>query len=505
MRVRVGEHACRRRLRGLSYESEGGQAVKSGSKLIAGILGALSLVFASCAPTVPVQPTAPPGATTPAPEATQLPSGAAAEVALICRCVLGGVNTNSVTWLNQTVFPRFREQMAAQGKQVSPRLVEFGGSDEELKAQYALDLKAGKGHDILAFDGFWTAEFVAGGLIKPLDAIAGLEANQWEGWDHIPQTVQSLLMFEGKRFGVPQGSDARVIWYRKDLFKQAGLPEIWQPSSWDEVLSAARQIKKALPDVVPMQVNGGTAMGEATTMQGYYLVLTSAGGWIFDEEKQRWIARSPAMLDALNFYKTIYLDEKLGDDRLQLLKDGRNRSFAQFRDGKIAMLWEGDFFWRSVLAPGSEWTLPNRDTVIGFAKVPARQPGQGYRGQDFVTASGGTGFILNPNTKNPKEAWALLSFMFSREMLLELQKIEPRIRARDDVPVSGDPVMTEFGKLLPLTVVRPTLPIYPKVSQAAQVATERVVTGEMTPDQALEAYAKEVTDLAGPENVISVE
>jgi hypothetical protein len=43
MRVRVAEHACRRRLGGLSYESEGGQAVKSGSKLIAGIPAALLL------------------------------------------------------------------------------------------------------------------------------------------------------------------------------------------------------------------------------------------------------------------------------------------------------------------------------------------------------------------------------------------------------------------------------------------------------------------------------
>jgi multiple sugar transport system substrate-binding protein len=212
------------------------------------------------------------------------------------------------------------------------------------------------------------------------------------------------------------------------------------------------------------------------------------------------------MLDALNFYKRVYLDEKLGDARLQLIKEGRNQSFALFRDGKIAMLWEGDFFWRSVLNPAakSEWAIPNRDEVVGWAKIPAKEPGKGYRGQDFVTISGGTGFILNPNTKHPKEAWAFLSFMFSKEMLMEFQKIEPRIRARDDVPVTGDPVMTELAKLLPLTTVRPMLPVYPKVSQAAQLATERVVSGEMTPERAMEAYAKEVTDLVGPDNVLDL-
>lgn len=469
----------------------------------------LVLLIAACAPAATPTPTptaAPPPTPAPSPTPVPSPTPAPVEITITCRCVKGGVNAALVQWLTETVIPTFEKQMAAKGTPVKVRLVEFGGSDEELKAQYALDLKAGKGHDVMAFDGFWTAEFVAGGLIKPLEEIAGPEVNQWEGWAQIPETVQALLMYQGKRYGIPTGTDVRVIWYRKDLFKKAGLPENWQPTSWEDIFAAARQIKKALPGVIPMQVNAGTNMGEATTMQGFYPVLLSAGSFIFDWDQNKWIVRSPSMLDALNFYKRVYIDEKLGDARIQLIKGGREQSFAGFRDGKIAMLWEGDWFWRSVLNPAtkSEWAIPNRDEVVGWARIPAREPGKGFRGQDFVTISGGTGFILNPNTKHPKEAWAFLSFMFSKEMLMEFQKIEPRIRARSDVPVTGDPVMTELVKLLPLTTVRPMLPVYPKVSQAAQLATERVVSGEMTPEQAMEAYAKEVTDLVGRENILDL-
>jgi multiple sugar transport system substrate-binding protein len=35
--------------------------------------------------------------------------------------------------------------------------------------------------------------------------------------------------------------------------------------------------------------------------------------------------------------------------------------------------------------------------------------------------------------------------------------------------------------------------------------TERIVSGEMTPEQAMDAYAKAVTDIVGADNVISVE
>jgi multiple sugar transport system substrate-binding protein len=93
--------------------------------------------------------------------------------------------------------------------------------------------------------------------------------------------------------------------------------------------------------------------------------------------------------------------------------------------------------------------------------------------------------------------------MFSKDSLMAYQEIEPRIRARDDVPVTGDPVMTEMAKqLLGLTTVRPMLPEYTKISTEAQLMTERVVSGEMTPDKAMEAYATAVKTIAGADKVI---
>jgi multiple sugar transport system substrate-binding protein len=79
-----------------------------------------------------------------------------------------------------------------------------------------------------------------------------------------------------------------------------------------------------------------------------------------------------------------------------LLGDGRNRTFANFRDGKTAMLVEGDWFYRSVTAPDSEFAVADRDNVMTWKKMPAAAPGKGLRGQDFVTMSGGTGFVIIP-------------------------------------------------------------------------------------------------------------
>ncbi len=315
---------------------------------------------------------------------------------MTCRCVSGGVNNNLVVWLTTYVIPTFEEQMAAEGRNVTVELVEFGGGDEQLKEQYALDLGVGAGHDLFAFDGFWVPEFVEAGLLKPLDEVAGDVVNEWEGWDHISEGIRSILGYQGRVYGVAAGTDVRQIFYRRDVFETAGIEMPWQPTSWEELLETARQLKEAGVEA-PLQLNAGTAMGEATTMQGWFMALLGTGEHMYDFEQGKWIVSSPGILQALNLYKTIYLDEELGDARLQLVADGRDRSFEAFSQGRIAMLVEGDWFWRSAILNFLD--QPTRNEVVAWAKMPAVEPGAGYRGQDFVTISGGTGWVLNPNTE----------------------------------------------------------------------------------------------------------
>ncbi len=421
---------------------------------------------------------------------------------ITCRCVAGGVNNNLVIWLTTYVIPTFEETMAAEGRNVTVELVEFGGGDEQLREQYALDLSVDSGHDVMAFDGFWVPEFVEAELLQPLNQVVGDMVDEWEGWDHISAGIQNILGFQGEVYGIAAGTDVRQIFYRRDLFEEAGIALPWQPTTWAEVLDTARQLQEAGIEN-PLQVDAGTAMGEATTMQGWFMVLLGAGHHMYDFDQGKWIVSSPGILNALNFYATVYGEEELGDPRLQLIADGRDRSFEAFANGQIAMLVEGDWFWRSAIL--SHLEIEQRNEVVAWAMMPAMEPGAGFRGQDFVTISGGTGWTLNPHTEHPEEAWALLAHMSGLDAQRAWELIQPRINFRDDVPVGGDPVMTAMAEaLLPITTVRPQLPEYSQVSVEAQLMTERVVSGEMTPEEAMAAFDAAVTELAGEENVVRI-
>lgn len=426
---------------------------------------------------------------------------AAQELSISCRCVSGGVNAELADWIKESVIPGF--EAAREG--VTVTLNEFAGGDEQLTQQLALDFSTGAGADVAGFDGFLIPNFVEGGLLKPLEELVGEQVNDWEGWEHISEGSRALMSYDGGTYGIALGTDVRMIFVRTDLLGQAGIdPATFQPTSWEELLDAARQIKQAVPDSYPLQLNAGVPMGEATTMQGYWMAILGTGEGVVDDQG-RYIVESQGILDVLNLYRTIYVDEDLGDARAQQLGDGRNRTFANFRDGKTAMLVEGDWFYRSVTAPGSEFEVPNRDEVMTWAKMPAREPGAGWNGQDFVTISGGTGWVVNPSTEDPALAWELLTYMNSKEQLDAFEGYQPRISIRDDVEVPDNPFLSETAaELLPITTARPNDANYNAVSAEIQRMTEGVISGELTPEEAMARYEDAVIGIVGEENTVSL-
>ena len=455
------------------------------------------LVAAACAPAVE-EPVATPTPTPPPDEVAE-----EVTIEIIENAIRGGRNTIVAEWLLDFAIPEFEQRTAEAGRPIQVEFIETGIDDEDYKARLALDLSVGEGADIIGFDGFWLSEFVAGGLLTSLTEVVGPETDTWEGWDQIPDAVAGMLELEGERYGIPAGTDGRVIFFRKDLFAEAGLPEDWQPTSWEEVLDAGRQVQESLPDVVPIQLNAGVPMGEATTLQGFIPILLGTGADLFDDG---WLGDTPELREALEFYDTLY-SENLGDAELQVRADGRERSFQEFAEGRIAMLFEGDFFWRGVVAPDGQFPIEDRDEIVGWAMIPAREPGAGIRGQDFVSASGGTGRVLNPNTEHPDEAWEFLSFLGSQEVWLNFVERSPRITARSDVneiAIAEDPLLSFIAdEVLPITWFRPGFEEYPQVSEAIQRMVENVVAGRSSVEQAAQEFQAELEGIAGAGNVRS--
>ncbi|GAA1772241.1 extracellular solute-binding protein [Nonomuraea bangladeshensis] len=425
-------------------------------------------------------------------------SGDTIELTIAQNAIAGGKNAAAAKFVADWVIPKFEAAQKAKGKDVKVKFVPSGVDDEQYKTKLSLDLKSGKGADVIDIDGIWAGEFAQAGYIKPLADVVGPEAESWDGWAQIPESVQGLATYEGKKYALPVGTDGRVLYFNKTLFQKAGLPADWQPKSWQEILDAGTKLKSSgVP--VPIQINAGTAMGEATSMQGVLPLLAGAGGQV--EQDGKWTGAAQPLKDALGLYQKIY-GGGLGDPKLQQEAKGRDKSFQQFAEGKVGILMEGDYFWRGVVNPATGVApMKDRDQNVGYALIPAIEPGKGIRGQDFVSMSGGALRTVNPNSKHPKEAFELLAFTLSPEALKEETKdgnvrITPRTDVNKEI-LAGQPLLTFISeKVLPLTAYRPPVAVYPQVSVALQEATAAVVGGT-TPDQAAADYQKKLEGIVG--------
>ncbi len=419
--------------------------------------------------------------------------------------IVGGKNDQEASWITNWVIPNFTKSEAAKGVTATVTYQPSGVADEQYKAKLALDLKAGHGPDVFAIDGIWVGEFAQAGYIKPLKDVVGPDYSSWDGWAQINKAVQANMSFNGDQYGVPTGTDGRVLYYNKAVFQKAGLPADWQPKSWDDIIATAKTLKSKLPDVTPLQIDAGTAMGEATTMQGVLPLLVGTGSEIYSNGK--WLGNTPQLRAVLDFYNTIYNTDKLGNPNLQLSAKGRDDSFADFASGKIAILAESDYLWRGVIDPTTGTAkMPDRSTTVGYTLIPAEKPGSGIHGQDFVSMSGGSGYVLNPNSANPKAAWDLLTFMQSPEAIKARLGSAVQITERNDVNaeiLASDPMLTFVAtKVLPLTDYRPGLAVYPQVSVLLQQATADVVSGSSVAEAAAN-YQTALVKIVGADNVTS--
>jgi multiple sugar transport system substrate-binding protein len=424
--------------------------------------------------------------------------GGGTTIRISANSIKGGKNANGAAWLTDYVIPKFTAMEKAKGKKVTVRFEGSGVDDAPFKQKTALDLKTGGGADLVSIDGIWVGEFAQAGYLKPLDQVVGSKVDSWEGLKQIPGPVQNIMAFGGKKYGLPIGTDGRVLFYNKKLFAQAGLPADWQPKSWDDILAASRKLK-TLSGVTPIQLNAGTAMTEATTMQGLLPLLVGTGHEIYENGK--WLGDTPQIRNVLNLYKQIY-DGGLGDPKLQQSAQGRDESFQRFAKNKVGILLESDYFWRSVVNPKDGIDpMKDRDKDVGYTLIPAQSTGTGVRRQSAVSMSGGTGWVINPHTKDPSLVWDLLSFMGSHDAVKdEVQRSAVGISPRQDVNaemLAGDPLLNFIAtKVLPITDVRPGLAAYPQVSTALQKATGDVVAGDSI-DQAMKTYQQNLASAVG--------
>ncbi|HEY0187304.1 MAG TPA: extracellular solute-binding protein [Cellulomonas sp.] len=350
--------------------------------------------------------------------------------------------------------------------------------------------------DVIYEDTFQIRSDAAAGYLLPIDDYLA----EWDDWDQFLDTAKEAgLGDDGLTYGVPMGTDTRAIYYNKDLFEQAGLPTDWQPTSWDDILEAARTIQAALPDVTPLNVYAGKANGEATTMQGVEMLLYGTGDELYDSDSEKWYTGSQGMIDSLTFLDTIYSEDLAPSLDIALDSSvGTKVSTEMLPEGSLAIAVDGSWLPGSWISGDNAWD--GWEDTIGIAAMPTED------GQDpgYTSMSGGWTLSVGANSEDPQAAFDFISLALNQENSLKYDTENSQIAVRSDVAedqeyLDYNPTFEFFSSLVQYTHFRPATPDYSQISSQIQVAAESVASGQATPEEAAATYDEGLISIVGEE------
>lgn len=351
--------------------------------------------------------------------------------------------------------------------------------------------------DVIYEDTFQIRSDAAAGYLQPIDEYV----DAWDGWSlYDDGAKQAGLGDDGKTYGVSLGTDTRGLYFNKQLFEAAGLPADWQPTSWDDVVEAAQTIKDSNPDVIPFNAYASQSLGEATSMQGFEMLLYGTEDPLLDLDSNKWLTGSQGFLDSLEFYKTVF-DGELGPDPAEALDPGWGAKVSTelLPQGKLAIALDGSWLPSNWIAGDNAW--PEWEDSIGFAAMPTQDGG----GKGFTSMSGGWTLAMGANAADPQAAFDFIAESLTPENALTYHQEAGQIAVRSDVASSEEylaynPSFEFFSSLVQYTNFRPATPDYSQISSNIPVATESVITGQATPADAQAAYDQALIGLVGEEN-----
>jgi multiple sugar transport system substrate-binding protein len=402
----------------------------------------------------------------------------------------------SEEWLKKV-----KEQFESQNAGVTAELVPIQASENDFYTKLDLMMKsADTSPDVVTEDTFLINSDAAAGFLEPLnDRVAN-----WSDWNNFVEAMKKGgSSNDGKIYGIPYSTDTRGLWYNTNIFKKAGLPVPWEPKSWDDVMTAIKTVKQKAPDVVPFWGYVGKATGEATTMQLFEMLLYGTDDTLYNPSTDKWIVKSPGFKDSLQFVHDVFT-KGLGPQMSQILnaQAGNTENTQLMPKEKIAIALDGNWIPSAWIENGSApW--PDALKVYQLAAMPT-QKGQS---PGYTSMSGGWALSVSSKSKQKDLAWQFIQMATNKENNKWLNMKQGNLSPRNDVaqdpeymntPGQAFAQATNFTKF---THFRPANTQYPAVSTQIQTIVESVATGALTPEAAMDQYAKSVERIVGKDKI----
>ncbi|MFO1176070.1 MAG: sugar ABC transporter substrate-binding protein [Paracoccaceae bacterium] len=261
--------------------------------------------------------------------------------------------------------------------------------------------------------------------LLPLDDLIAKDAAELNLAD-IPQGLQNTAKIDGKTYGLPVGFTTHVVFYNKDMFAAAGVPEPKAGWTWDDLRADAAKFRNKDQKVY------GFAVDAKPDPYDFEQFLWSDGTkYISDDGKTLdGYMNSPAAVEVLTMFADMLKTEQavglnIGDD---------TSGSDLFKGGKIAMYQSA--MW-------SKSGIDQSGIHYGVAPMPT------FGSKPVHSAIDASAISIAKDSKEPDLAWEFVKF-YSTPEAVKMRKGDLPVRTSvvKELGMDQDPVFKPFFDIL---------------------------------------------------------
>ena len=329
--------------------------------------------------------------------------------------------------------------------------------------------------DVAQLGNTWIPEFAALGALQPLDSLVARDSTAIPLADYFPGVLATNVVND-TLFGVPWYVDTRVMFYRIDLLRAAGVtapPTTW--AAWREALAKVKRVQPpgAYPVLMPLD----------EWAQPLIFALQS-GAPLLAEQGTRGGFRDPRFRRGFEFYVGLFKDGLAP----ALANTQISNVYQEFAAGRVAMYITGP--WNV-----GEFRKRLPDSLQrSWATAPLPGPDSG--GASFA---GGSSIVIMKGSTQKPAAWKFLAFLSDparQARFFEKTGDLPARRSAWDVPaLARDAHLAAFRTQLGRVLPSPPVPEWELIASRMAQAAERAARGRQTIDEALAGLDAEVDDI----------
>lgn len=462
-----------------------------------------ALVAISACATAPVGAPSPtpaaPGAASPAPAAP----GAPATTKLTAWTI--GPDAPSYYRRDNLVSAaaNLNKALASQNKKVELEATfESGGQWGDYLQKFTLAAEAKQAPDIILAGHENFAPWVGPGYVIALDDLIKKHQDKGELKSVIPSLWDSMKL-KGKTYAVPQDTEARPMYYRKDLLakmgwskeKIDGLPEAVKKGEWtwsDFVATAKEAISKG---VVEPGHGWFHRQSKGADFYGYYY---AQGGQMQDGATGKLVLLKDALEKHYQIHANAVISDKITTKAVYGMQ-GR-QWHETVTAGKVLFANAGTWTWKDWQATYkvSEQALWDN---VGFMLIPAAT-----KGGKPATLSHPLAYMVTSNAKDPDLAFQVIAHATTAELnskhAVESAHLAVLTTQAKDPTYSKDKFALAVSYMLDFTHFIPNHPKFGTYDDVIYRLLGAVEQGASTPKDAVDTAVKELQNQLRDELIV---